>query len=133
MPSPWMARGQRNSGKVLLTLAPPYARRTNLSRQRKEARRVPPRAMPVAQGPVGLTHNLHRIADQLDLFQPLLPAEFQCMDQRQPLGIAVGAAAAILKDMRHPAYHHGDFDGAGIRTAAAVEEDLQALHQPERW
>lgn len=87
---------------------------------------MPKGRAPAFHGAIGWPHYRGRVAQQDEVVGAERPGNVQGVDQRQPLGVAVGAVSEIAQDMRLTRRDDRDLDRAGIGPASTVEEDLYA-------
>ena len=78
----------------------------------------------VGQQVIGVLNNGKRVADELDIVQFGPVSEFEGAKQSQPLRVAAGAVAQIVKQVNDPAYHHSRFHPARVGSATSIEKDL---------
>lgn len=124
-----MPLGEGYPCEVLLTFDPADLRGRTLFSAGCEGGGVAGDGGGILQRADGVSDHLARIADQVEFAEIQRLGQFQRPDQRQPLGVAVGAGPEILVEILGSSDDDRGLDASRVRAAAAVEENLDRAGQ----
>lgn len=122
----WMARCQRYPGQVLRPSDPPYPCRWAVQGEHPEPLQMRAQKFAAALGDaICLVDHRCCIANQFEVALIERVSQFERVDQREPLGLGVGAVTKIVADMRDAPHDGRHLDRARIGPAPAVEENSE--------